>query len=193
MMIYTRGRIDALTDGVFAIAMTLLVLEVRIPETVKTPEFAHALAEAAPRLAIYALSFFTLGLSWLATAQARGGAESCSRGEAMLTLVYLFFVTIVPFSSMLVGRYDEAPLALWFYCANLGAIGAVSAGLRLMQPRADSADMPSQRVGSSILLAASAAAAAALVFTIHDARALWAFAVNVLGPSLDRYLRRKVG
>lgn len=190
-MTYARGRIDALTDGVFAIAMTLLVLEVRIPESVRTSEFAHALGEAGPKLAIYALSFFTLGLSWLATAQARNGAEQCSRGEAILTLVYLFCVTIVPFSSMLVGRYDEAPLALWFYCANLASIGVTSSGLRLMQPRADAADKPGRRIGSSVLLFVSAAVAAALVYVMKDAHALWAFAVNALGPSLDRWLRRK--
>lgn len=190
-MSYSRGRMDALTDGVFAIAMTLLVLELRIPETVTTPAFGHALVETVPRLAVYALSFFTLGLSWLGRAQMRGAAEEISRGEAMLSLVYLFFVTIVPFSSMLVGRYDEAPLALWFYCANLGAIGLTSAGLRFMLPRADTDDPPGRRVGASLLLAVSALGAAALVPIFRDGHALWALAINVLGPWLDRMLRKK--
>lgn len=190
-MSYSRVRMDALTDGVFAIAMTLLVLEVRIPETVTNPEFAHALGEAVPRLAIYALSFFTLGLSWLGRAQMRTATEEISRGEAMLTLVYLFLVTIAPFSSMLVGRYDEAPLALWFYCANLGAIGLTSAGLRFMLPRADTDDQPSRRIGASLLLAASAIGAAALVPIFRDGHALWALAINVLGPWLDRALRKQ--
>ena len=190
-MLYSRQRFDALTDGVFAIAMTLLVLELRIPEGVTAGDFPRALAENAIKLWVYALSFASLGLAWLGRATLRDASDSVRRGEALLTLVYLFLVTLVPFASLLVGRFENERLALWFYCADLGGIGAISAALRFMLPRAGSADGPGRRIGTSLLLACTAALAAALALRNPDGRVLWVFALNAAGPFLDRWLKRR--
>lgn len=190
-MAYSRPRMDALTDGVFSIAMTLLVLEVKLPEAVAKGEFAQALAEAAPRLWIYALSFVSLGLVWLGRALLRDAPDELSRGEANLTLFYLLLVTLVPFSSMAVGRFNHEPMAIWLYCANLGAIGVASAGLRYMAPPAPGDEGRGRRLGSSLLLAASAGLAAALVPIAPDGQSLWALAANLLGPSIDRLLAKR--
>ena len=79
---YPRARIDALTDGVFAVAMTLLVLDVRLPEEFR-PHDANELLEAlrglAPKFVPYVLSFLVLGLRWLSNIQMRSRGEFLGR------------------------------------------------------------------------------------------------------------------
>ena len=58
-------RVEMLTDGVFAIAMTILVLELHVPEAVEPGHLGEALAELAPKLFTYALSFLVLGVYWV--------------------------------------------------------------------------------------------------------------------------------
>src|SRR5262245_9191794 len=103
-----KGRLEALTDGVYAFAMTLLVIDIRLPEGFSpksTPQFAHALSELSGQFIVYMISFWVLGLRWLGQTQQETHHKTVPHGYGAWSLLGLFFVTCVPFSTMLVGRY----------------------------------------------------------------------------------------
>jgi len=109
---YPRTRLDALTDGVFAVAMTLLVLDVRLPEEFRPHDEAELLAALrglTSKFVPYAISFMVLGLRWLSTFQVRSRGEFFGREYAVWWLVYLLLITCVPFSTMVSGASPPLP------------------------------------------------------------------------------------
>ncbi len=93
---FPRARFDALSDGIFAVAMTLLVLDLRLPEDFHPHderELLHALYELTPRFIPYALSFLVLGLRWLSGLQLRSHTETFGRGYFKWWPLYLLLVT----------------------------------------------------------------------------------------------------
>jgi uncharacterized membrane protein len=83
---YPRARLDALSDGVFGVAMTLLVLDVRLPEDFRPHdrgELLQGLAGLGPKLFPYVLSFLVLGLRWLSNIRARTQDEEVGREYAV--------------------------------------------------------------------------------------------------------------
>src|SRR5436190_3829704 len=61
----TKSRLEAFSDGVLAIAITLLVLEIRVPEVRHNESLAHALLQLWPKYATFAVSFITIGIMWI--------------------------------------------------------------------------------------------------------------------------------
>src|SRR5579872_698400 len=89
---YPKARIDALTDGLFGVAMTILVLDVRLPDTVQADQtnLVNALGALWPKLLPYAVSFYVLGSTWLANTKLRSTAESVGKRYVASWLLYLF-------------------------------------------------------------------------------------------------------
>ncbi len=127
-MTYPKARVDALTDGVFGVAMTLLVLDVRIPEhqVSNSHELWAALGHVARGMLPYIISFFILGLRWLSIASIPSRAETVTRGYTRWWLANLFFVTLTPFATTLVARYPGFTPAVWIYAANTAVLSATS-------------------------------------------------------------------
>ncbi|MGY2877076.1 putative membrane protein [Marmoricola sp. URHA0025 HA25] len=120
------GRIQALADGVFAVAMTLLVLDLRLPRTGAGGSHAlwSELTDLGPNLAAYLLSFTMLGTFWLAIHTLLDLCEDSDRMLAWAVLTYLFFVTTLPFSASVLADNSHVRLAVFLYWANLAALGA---------------------------------------------------------------------
>ena len=121
------GRLAALSDGVFAVAMTLLVLDLKVPSAVESErDLLHALLhDVAPRLLPYAMSFLTLGIFWVGQ---QAQLESFTRSTRALTwihLSFLFAVTMLPFSTALLAEHTTFRLSLAVYWLNLFALGLV--------------------------------------------------------------------
>src|ERR1700726_307935 len=98
-----KGRLDALSDGIFAFAMTLLVLDLRLPDGFvpqNGQQLLDGLLTLTDNLIAYVISFAVLALRWLAQARVRSGPEETMVAYGRLTLVYLFFITCVPFTTM---------------------------------------------------------------------------------------------
>jgi uncharacterized membrane protein len=97
----SKGRLDALTDGVFAFAMTLLVVKVDLPEDFHptfTAELISALLGLGGTFIAYVVSFLVLATFWLGRARTKEEPEEASGGYAWSVLFHLFFVTLMPFS-----------------------------------------------------------------------------------------------
>lgn len=115
-------RIEALTDGVFAIVMTLLVLELSIPlisEPAVDAALSHRLLEMWPKYLSYVVSFLVLGLWWLFH---HGVYENMKRIDARLlwfNLFFLMFVSLVPFSASLVAQYWDEKTSALIYGTNM--------------------------------------------------------------------------
>jgi TMEM175 potassium channel family protein len=128
------ARIVSFSDGVFAIAITLLVLALRIPEDVS--DLGAALQDQLPNLFAFALSFAVLARIWLFHHRLFAALSGVDTGLIGLNFLYLALVTLVPFTSEVIGDYDQK-LAIIIYASNLGALGLVGAAMVIYAFRRD--------------------------------------------------------
>jgi uncharacterized membrane protein len=119
------GRIVAFSDGVFAIAITLLVLALQIPEGVA--DFPETLRDQAPDFFAFALSFAVLAQVWYFHHRFFGALGSYDGSLITLNFVYLALVTLVPFSSQVIGDYGDESAAAIIYALNIAGLGIVGA------------------------------------------------------------------
>src|SRR5204862_3588165 len=116
------SRLEAFSDGVFAIAATLLVLELRVPEN--GHDLPSELLHLWPAYAAYLVSFLTIGIIWVNHHTLLEHCRQVDRRFLYLNLALLIAVGIVPFPTALVGRYilsaQGATAALVVY--GLGAV-----------------------------------------------------------------------
>jgi uncharacterized membrane protein len=122
-------RLLALTDGVVAIALTLLVLQLSVPVTgalKKDPDSALALWRAldpdGAELTSYLVSFLVIAQFWMVHHRVLRGMRGHSEGLAWRNFSFLLALTLMPFTSDLIGRYGTNPLAITLFGLNLVAI-----------------------------------------------------------------------
>lgn len=185
----SKARLDALVDATFGVAMTLLVIDIRLPDDFKptsATELLHAVDELKSKFLVYAITFFVVGLRWLGTTKLAEGVERVSGQFSRWTILHLFFITCMPFSTMMIGRYDEFPVSVWIYAANMIA-GALVA-LRLVQIAAHDAGrkvVPEDGSATLWLLIASALLSVAISF-YDPGWALLAYLLNLGRPLAHR-------
>jgi uncharacterized membrane protein len=114
-----KNRIEALSDGIFAIVFTLLVIEIKVPEHLKDHNAEglwHAIVEAAPLFVGYFVSFVVLTMFWNAHSFLFNAiAKNSNRQLSTLNMVFLCFISLLPFSAHLIGRYSDINLAVMWY------------------------------------------------------------------------------
>ena len=109
------ARVLALSDGVFAVVITLLVLEIHVPELTQGQSLAEALAEVRPSFNAFVVTFILTGLYWVGHRDLFALIRRTDRGLVWLNLLYLLPVCLLPFSAGVLGRYDQEPVALHIY------------------------------------------------------------------------------
>ncbi|MGJ7529483.1 TMEM175 family protein [Variovorax sp. GB1P17] len=190
---YPKNRLDALTDGIFAVGMTILVLDLRIPDdTAVGPDemsLLRALWALSPKFLPYLLSFYVLGASWLSLIKARSRGEMVGEAYAKWSLVYLLLVTLIPFSTVLMGRFTSHIAATVIYAANIGVVALTAFLLMSLLPDPVRDTHWLDRRVSLLVLLASCLLTMALSFVIPG-RALWAFALNLGAGLVVRVYRR---
>ena len=191
---FSKTRLDALNDGIFAVAMTLLILDIRLPEEFHPAdggELLRGLAALWPKLLPYVLSFGVLGLRWLSNVEIRTRAEYLSRPYVNWWLLYLFLITCVPFSTMVVGRFVHLAPAIWLYAGHTFLISLVGMRLVAMTPHLERDDHLRRRQMSTMLLSVSSLLAIAISF-VDPKVALWALMLNLAAPLLRKLSRSAV-
>ena len=116
------GRVCALSDGIFAIAMTLLVLDIHAPEAAdihSEGELAVALMRLAPTAATWLMSLMTLGIFWLGQQTQLSRLTAMNRNLAWLYFLFLAVITALPFSTRLLGSFFDYRIAFLIYYANI--------------------------------------------------------------------------
>jgi uncharacterized membrane protein len=190
---YPKARIEALTDGLFGVAMTILVLDVRLPEDFHPADqsaLAHALLGLWPKFFPYALSFYVLGSTWLANVKLRSHGEFVDKRYASWWLLYLLLATCLPFSTSVVGRFVHYGPALWLYSFNMAALAAAGYRLTLLLPDLEDDKHTLDRKVSLLLLMGTSLLCAALS-PIVEGRALWVYLLNLGAPRLARWIEKK--
>ena len=126
-------RIEALTDGIFAVAMTLLVIELKFPEHVDihtSAELAQAMANLSPKFLSWIISFMVLALFWIAHHRIFSSVRHVTGRLIGLNIFQLAFVSFMPFCSALIGEYGGALLLSQIvYSTNMVLLAVFSLAL----------------------------------------------------------------
>jgi uncharacterized membrane protein len=118
----TLWRLSALTDGVYAIVITLLVLDLHAPETpgLTEEQLLADLQEQIPNFIAYLISFFVVAYLWMSNHWILKPLEKCDYKTFWLNFAHLLFLTLIPFTASLVGRYQQDTIAVILFSASLG-------------------------------------------------------------------------
>ncbi|MFL5797522.1 MAG: TMEM175 family protein [Actinomycetota bacterium] len=192
------GRILAVSDGVFAIALTLLILEFAIPPGLSRAEFRHRLADLVPNGLAYALSFATIARLWTLHRVAFRRVVRTDGTLVALNFLFLGFIAFLPFPTLVLGRYGDELGGAVFYAACITATSISSTALvwyvtarsGLLRPGGDPEAL---RVGRVRFLTATIVFALSIPAAFLDVRvaeALWVV-VFLLGPIVRRLAARR--
>jgi uncharacterized membrane protein len=119
----SKSRIETLTDGVFAIVMTLLVLEIAVPQLTHSEassgELVKRLLELWPVILSYALSFIVLGFFWIYHHDQFYYIKKANRVFVWISIFHLMFIAFIPFSTALLGEYYDQQISVVVYGINI--------------------------------------------------------------------------
>ncbi len=101
----SKGRLEAFSDGVLAVAITLLVLDIHVPDPATTSNLAHTLGQQWPNYLAYVTSFMTIGIIWVNHHQMIGRLRQPDHTVLVLNLLLLMSVGVLPFATSLVAAY----------------------------------------------------------------------------------------
>jgi uncharacterized membrane protein len=185
-----KTRLDALTDGIFAVAMTLLVIDLRFPQDLhlgSSRELIDAIRDLlwGPFVA-YAISFFVIGLRWRTISRLGGTRAHVGKTFVRWAFVHLFFITCMPFSTMVVGRHVDLAAAVWLYAANtMLAAGAAYWLVRASQSEEDTGQAGEASITLPALIGIAALSVA--ISLLSPRLAMWTYALVLLVPALTRW------
>ena len=120
----STSRIEALSDGIFAFAMTLLVLTLTLPDMTQTKlDLSQLLVDQWPKFFNYALSFLLLAVFWIVHHQQFHFIHRTDRSHLWINIGILMFVALIPFSTDVTGDYSDNTLAQLVFSGNLLILG----------------------------------------------------------------------
>jgi uncharacterized membrane protein len=123
----SKYRIEALTDGVFAIVMTIMILELKFPEDIPGHTFPadiqNYLLLLLPKLENYAISFVVLGIYWIRHQIQFNTIKFADKGLIWINIIFLMFVALIPFTTSFMMNYPGFQLPIILYSSNLTIIG----------------------------------------------------------------------
>jgi len=130
---YEVGRFLALSDGVFAIAMTLLVLGLPVPKLIHETDrdLLAALQKLEPNAAAFALSFILVGLYWANHRRFLRGLVRTDGTLLILNLLILLLVCVVPFTAGVLSLHGQLTTAVVLYASNLVLLGLANTALQV--------------------------------------------------------------
>ncbi len=125
-----KNRLEALSDGVFSIVMTLLIFNIAVPTIQGTPTDAAVLQDLLklwPLLASYFTSFAVLAMFWIShNFFYHSFTLEVNRKLVLLNMLYLSLLALIPFSTRLLGQYEDVRIAVLVYGLNVFLIGIVA-------------------------------------------------------------------
>ena len=127
----SKGRVEAFTDGVIAIIVTIMVLELKVPHGTD----AAALLTLWPTFVAYAISFITVAIFWVNHHQMFHQAKQIDHVVIWANLVWLFFLSLVPFFTAYLGESHVTPLAAMLYSGSMMVVAIAYLGVRITLAR----------------------------------------------------------
>lgn len=196
----SKHRIEALVDGIFAVAMTLLVIELKLPEHVQansSAELLHVLGELAPTFGSWVVSFLVLAIFWVGNHRLYSYVRHVDGPLLCYTILLLAGASLLPFASAVNGRFlSQLAQSVYAIVMTLMAVGSLLVATRIYRhPElcAHPLDKATYagvciRQGSLIAIAAGTVALAGLL----PGAANFAFLLLMLGRPLSKLLTRRM-
>jgi uncharacterized membrane protein len=188
----TKGRLEALSDGIFAFAMTLLVIGLNLPDKatlVQSNTFAlHFIQSIYSDFFHYVLAFLILGAFWLSQHRQFHSVRVPDKMFIWINLVTLMFVALLPFSTSFSGDFTGASLGAMVFEANLFALGMgmslqwwyATYNLRLTEPTLKPAYVKKVLMGNLVVPAVSV-----ICLLVASTGVLWSTALYMTLPVVD--------
>lgn len=119
---HAHDRLCAVSDGVYAFALTLLVLDLKVPEVpgIANPQLTTDLFEQLPNFVAYIISFSVVAFFWMNHHRVFQSVTSCDGRALILNLIHLLFISLAPYGASLIGHYEGDRIATIVFSANLG-------------------------------------------------------------------------
>jgi uncharacterized membrane protein len=108
-------RVVTLSDGVFAIVLTILVLEIAVPEGLSEQSLRQVLESLRPTLVAWVISFLITAMFWVVHRDLFSRVKTVNRDLVWLNLLFLLPVSLIPFAASVLGKYPDEPVALHLY------------------------------------------------------------------------------
>ncbi len=118
-------RVVFVSDGVFAIVMTILVLEIKVPHNLSHESFRRALEDLRPTAGAWIISFLMTGMFWVAHRDIFARVSDVNRDLVWLNLLFLLPVAMLPFAASVLGEYPNERVALQLYSAVAIAVSTM--------------------------------------------------------------------
>lgn len=124
----TPERLNTLSDGVFAIVMTILILDIKIERSLDSPaasELFRKLWGIVPRIEVYVISFLILGLFWISHHSQFHYIKKIDLNLLWINIIFLMFVSILPFSTDIAGEFADHKLSALIFSFNLLLVNVI--------------------------------------------------------------------
>jgi uncharacterized membrane protein len=191
-------RIAFFSDAVFAIALTLLVLDIRLPEGLDDADVGPAIAQLWPQFFAYGLTFLVLGQNWVSHHRKYRVIERFDTRFVWLNLLYLAFVALAPFPTSVISEYATAA-SVTLYAVQVAMLGILQGLIwwyahrkGLLAKSVDEGIYRYQLIGSLVTPVVFLVTIPIAVF-LSPAAAVWSWlSLVVIGPLVDRVSRQRV-
>jgi uncharacterized membrane protein len=119
---HTDDRLCAVSNGVYAFALTLLVLDLKVPEVagITNPQLATDLFHQLPNFFAYIISFSVVAFFWMNHHRIFQSVTSCDARALVRNFAHLLFISLTPYAASLIGHYEGDRIATIVFSANLG-------------------------------------------------------------------------
>jgi len=188
MLVIPRARMEALTDGIFATAMTILVIDLAMPRDrtyANADELLNAILGLGDPLLAYLISFFVLALFWRGVVSMRG-KDDPTGPHVSAWLLYLFTMTGIPISTRVVSDHGDLAPAIWVYAGNIFLCALASWLMAVTAPGKEAhrhLGHASIRLGLLML-----SAILSILISFADAgQAMWPYLLNFAAPALTAW------
>ena len=191
------NRVGAFSDGVFAIAITLLVLNIEVPD-VPGSDLGSAISDLSDDFVAYGIGFAVIGLFWYEHHRLFASLGRASGRLVLVNTALLALIALMPFTTAVLGRYDE-PLAVALYAGNVGltvifsgltALVAIGGGL-YVEPAAHSQrrEVIVDTTGRALVFLVSIP----IAYAISESLAKWFWLLLLVVSVVDRRRARRHG
>jgi uncharacterized membrane protein len=196
---HSKDRVAALTDGIYSVAMTLLVIDLKLPEGIElkdSRDLAQALIALEPKFSSWVTSFLVLVLFYMGNLRSMRALHALDSRLTVLYVAQLALVSLLPFSTALVGEYRPVFLSQVIYSLNMAALAVLSLMVSrhlarqpsLLRVPFDAATVRAGRLRTISVLAVSVAAVP--IATIWPERGQTAFWLMLLVIPITKRLER---
>jgi uncharacterized membrane protein len=193
-----KARIQSLSDAVFAVAMTLVILQVKVPEVsgpAASSELLAKVGEMWPAFLVFLVTFLLAGAFWYLQHLTFHFIRQTNHILIWLNLIFLMFVGVLPLSSAMLGRFPDQPVSHFFFFGNLLALGLMlnwhwyyAVRHYMVDPELDVE--VTHRVSSRLRILPSACALALPLAIIRTDLSFFAFFwVLLMEPLIERWTR----